>query len=443
MKKKLALITLLSIFSCTKEEIIVDDEIDMIRVESRIMAQSYDVNRAKKWYDNEMAGRTNAITENNISWDWANTELRSKHTLSIESLSSDTDTTTFRLEIKLDHEETSATVFVLTPYEDYIREVAMNLDGSFIYIKKLQKPIETRANELELLPTTSSARENDDPPNGGGSGWVWDSILQAWVLPEIILTFERDHLNNFGSFNFINWSNVNQLLYSQNRPSGSYNSTYSYTSGGSGGSTRHSVTGVNTIWDGRDVFLELGPDIPILNMIEFTDCISIFQSAVVTVYADQPVRNNSTPISSTLDVGHAFVSITQGTTSITFGFYPQEEGKGALSGPSQMGNDGGRNYDVSISRTVSSDILVHILNASINYANTYRLNDYNCTDFARQIGNIAGMGIEDAWGIFPGTTTGGENPGKLGEVIRGMSNNGGNTINRSGGNAPSISSGCQ
>jgi len=46
----------------------------------------------------------------------------------------------------------------------------------------------------------------------------------------------------------------------------------------------------------------------------------------------------------------------------------------------------------------------------------YHLNHNNCTDYALEVGNQAGMGLPECNGMWPGG--GGSNPGTLGEHIR-------------------------
>ncbi|MEZ4809887.1 MAG: hypothetical protein R2819_05970 [Allomuricauda sp.] len=181
---------------------------------------------------------------------------------------------------------------------------------------------------------------------------------------------------------------------------------------------------------------ELAPDNPIENIAEFLKCYSTSQSAIITIYADQPVANSSASISASGDVGHAFISISQNGKTSTFGFYPSGEGIKSAYGQSIMGNNGGDAYDVSLSRNVSGATLGRILDHAINFPRQYNVYNYNCTDYALEIANIAGMNINNAWGVYP-TGQGGDNPGKLGQILRSRSG-----ANKNGGRAPLPNHGC-
>ncbi|RKN77977.1 hypothetical protein [Ulvibacterium marinum] len=433
MRKRIVLPVLLFsiVFSCTKDAIVEDDPFNVVKVKSGIKVDPSEISKVKNWYENEMSTRSNVITENSIVWDWENAESIPEMTLRIKSLTSKSQKSTFRLEIRLDNNApSSGIVYVSTPFEGFVREVALNLEGNIIEVKKLVESVSVQPRGL--LPTTTSFSEPED-----GTSWTWDYDIGAWALPGVTVTFHRNSLNNANSYSSVNWATVSYYTNNFYRSGGYYNHTYSYTSSGG-----YSVTNVNNNWDGEAIMDVLGPDFPIANMTEFFECLNTSQNAVITVYADQPKKGSSAPSHGT-NVGHAFVGIHQGSTSAVFGFYPEKDGPKSLYGPSRMGNNGGDAYDVSISVTVSGSTLQTIMNAAINYDSVYDINLYNCTNFAREIGNLAGMDIDDAWGAYPGVVfQGGENPGQLGENIRGMSSGNGVTINTTGGNAPSRSAGC-
>ncbi|MGB5819371.1 MAG: hypothetical protein WBG90_07780 [Saonia sp.] len=196
-------------------------------------------------------------------------------------------------------------------------------------------------------------------------------------------------------------------------------------------------------WNEEAILEELGPDTPIEDLAEFLKCYDTSKPATITIYADQPKEGTAQPISTSGYVGHAFVSISQNGKTSTFGFYPKGRGPKAIGGPSIAGNDGSHIYDISISKTVTGTVLKNIINAATNMNDTYNLSSYNCTDYARELGNLAGMGIPNAWGLYPTIpASGGENPGKLGEVLRNMESGNGITIKKTGGTAQSKKSGC-
>lgn len=187
-----------------------------------------------------------------------------------------------------------------------------------------------------------------------------------------------------------------------------------------------------------------GPEIPVTNIIQYLECIDPYQPTTITIYANQPTPNSSTPVNIINgDVGHAFITIKQGNEIATFGFYPANGWGTGFNGPTvgQMGNNSGQSFDVSITTTVTSITLQNILINSIESATQhYSLNDNNCTDFAIGICNIIGLNIPDCYGSWLGG--GGSNPGAFGQYLRNMSLPNGVTRNTTGGNAPQNHKGC-
>lgn len=201
------------------------------------------------------------------------------------------------------------------------------------------------------------------------------------------------------------------------------------------------------IWDLKAILEALSPDDPIENLAGFLECYDTSKPATITVYANQPVKNSPIPFSldenNDPNPGHAFISISQDGNTSTFGFYPEADGIKALApSTSVIGNNGGDSYDISISKTVSGSVLSKILDKAKSYQSKYDISFYNCTDYARDLGNVAGMNIPNAWGIYPGAGGGGQNPGKLGQVIRKMNVSLDIKIDRNGGNAPLKTQGC-
>jgi hypothetical protein len=188
----------------------------------------------------------------------------------------------------------------------------------------------------------------------------------------------------------------------------------------------------------------LAPETPVADMEEFLDCIDVNLNAEITIYANQPKPNSSSSVDflSADPIGHAFISIKQGTKIVTFGFYPKSKEKlGAFGGKSIIGNNGDDSFDVSMSKTINGKTLDSIVNAAKKFDNVYDINNYNCTDYALKIANLAGMNIANAWGVFP-DGSGGNNPGKLGQILRSRVGSAGVNVNTSGGNAPSKNKGC-
>jgi len=118
-------------------------------------------------------------------------------------------------------------------------------------------------------------------------------------------------------------------------------------------------------------------------------------------------------------VGHSFISIQQGNHIAVIGFYLESNKITPIntSGSGTYGNDSNHNYNVSITKNINSNQLQNILNYIYNNQDTtYNLNTYNCTNFAIDIGNLAGLNLPDSYGSWLGG--GGSNPGVLGQYIR-------------------------
>src|SRR5262249_51646281 len=145
--------------------------------------------------------------------------------------------------------------------------------------------------------------------------------------------------------------------------------------------------------------------------------------ATLTIYADQPMANSSQPVAGG-EVGHAWISITQTvnhrTVTRVFGYYP--EGKAAPFAPSDPGvlvDDGGHEYDVGVTTSITATELSQILNFVLNqFPGTYDLNTNNCTNFAIDVFRAAGLVVPENEADWLGG--GGLCPGQLGEDLRNL-----------------------
>ena len=209
------------------------------------------------------------------------------------------------------------------------------------------------------------------------------------------------------------------------------------TSGGTGGGAYPNVV----IATPSVVVYE--PDTPIADLTDFFECFDATQDAVVTIYTTEP-----NPGSGDANVGrycgHTFVSISQGANTSVFGYYPISNwiSPWNTSGPAVLGDDGSgnENFTACISTTITGVQLQQIINASTNFTPTYDLNNYNCTDFGIDIGNLSGLGLPAANGTWLGGN--GLNPGALGLYIRNLTPPAGVTTNTAAGNAPATNKGC-
>ncbi|TYP98808.1 hypothetical protein C7447_102123 [Tenacibaculum adriaticum] len=196
-------------------------------------------------------------------------------------------------------------------------------------------------------------------------------------------------------------------------------------------------------WSSGDEIVA-GPDTPINDVNDFLDCFDSAQGATLTVYVNEPNPGSGDTHNGTF-VGHTFVSIQQGNNVSTFGYYPVSNyiyPSINNSSSAVLGDDGSGNetFSANISTTVTGNQLQQILDASINFNATYHLDTYNCTDFAIELGNLAGMNLPESNGNWPGG--GGSNPGTLGQHIRNLNTANNISTNTTGGNAPATNKGC-
>ncbi len=192
-----------------------------------------------------------------------------------------------------------------------------------------------------------------------------------------------------------------------------------------------------------------GPNVAITDMEGYLSCFNTSQSAVITIYADQPNRGSHAIFTTANGVGHAFISIRQGVKVKTFGFYPISSAGSVLpnnltpnptdffSTTGIFGNDEGHDYDVSLSIPINANSLTNLINSFVSIANNnpiYNIGTNNCTD-------IAIMAFESQTGIdIPScespTSWSGQTPGTLGVVLSNMTTPNGATKNTNGGSAP-------
>ena len=91
-------------------------------------------------------------------------------------------------------------------------------------------------------------------------------------------------------------------------------------------------------------------------------------------------------------VGHAFIGLSQGNNMAVYGYYPKTSYLGSLSGPGIIGENGGHHFNVSADFTITGEQLSRIIALSEVYqSNWYDLSFNNCSDFATEVLNIAGV----------------------------------------------------
>lgn len=208
---------------------------------------------------------------------------------------------------------------------------------------------------------------------------------------------------------------------------------------GGGGGTSSST------WTNSTVLFESVSDPKIVDIDKYLKCFDLLKEAIITLYVEQPEGNTAktwsgNPLSP--DVGHTFISLSQGNFTRIIGFYPDGFINPFVSPSSSsvLRDNSNHNFHVSISKEISSIQLTSTINQISAFESTYNLNTYNCTDFGISISNSVGMGVRDSTGSWKGG--GGSNPGSLGQDIRNMSNANGLIVNLTGGKAPSNTGVC-
>lgn len=131
----------------------------------------------------------------------------------------------------------------------------------------------------------------------------------------------------------------------------------------------------------------LPPDNPINDISDFLKCLDPSKPANLTVYAAKMFSSSAS--------GHAFISITQGSNTMTYGFYPKNNGIDQLTGPGQMGNDIGHAYTNAWNiGNITPTQLQQIIATSSVYANAvYDLGFNNCVDFTISVLNNVGVNM--------------------------------------------------
>ncbi|WP_035690626.1 hypothetical protein [Flavobacterium sp. F52] len=163
-----------------------------------------------------------------------------------------------------------------------------------------------------------------------------------------------------------------------------------FSDGGSGGNSGTPTGGGSGSVNGLS--MPPPPKLPISDIKKFLSCLNTAASANLTVYAEKSKLSN-------LNVGHAFISISQGNNVMTYGFYPENGYDKSFSGPGIMGENGGHIYDVSANiGQISPQQLQQIISLSVKYQNSwYDIDANNCSDFAADVLNIVGVASNNSF----------------------------------------------
>ena len=186
----------------------------------------------------------------------------------------------------------------------------------------------------------------------------------------------------------------------------------------------------------------------ITDIQSYLDCFNSSSSGSLTVYVDQPDTgsrdtwkdNDPSVFGVDPDVGHTFISITQGDVTRVLGFYPDEGITPGIdpNSPSTLIDDSGHHFDVSITISINSTQMNSLIDFISSYESNYNLNSYNCTDFAIDAASQCGLQLPDTYGSWP--FGGGSNPGDLGEDIRAMNSS---NVNKQGGVSETNEGNCE
>ncbi|QLC66138.1 hypothetical protein LPB248_07550 [Flavobacterium sp. LPB0248] len=389
MKQKIQKIIILStvmiisvtFLRCQKEEDLVSPEIN-------------NVSRAKEWFKKYESTTDNYPLFQNLKYDWANAEFKKNK---------------------------DGTQLVIVP----INELKKNKDENWeqkLYIYELSEN-NYKALLHEFYPERSL---NDDADLLKFSGYisVWDlkfgfikaaefvddKMISSGVV-EIILSKKINpsnitgkapmdpddntyfsaqnqdgtHINLRPVYVTSNASKYYDIIYNPRGSDITGGNSSDYTSGyAGGGGTGGSASG--------NPIMPPPPKLPISDIKKFLSCLNTAASANLTVYAEKTDLSN-------LNVGHAFISISQGNNIMTYGFYPENGYDKSFIGPGIMGNNGGDFYNVSGNiGQITPKQLQQIISLSVKYQNSwYDIDTNNCSDFAADVLNIVGVASNNSF----------------------------------------------
>ncbi|RXM42996.1 hypothetical protein [Flavobacterium sp. YO64] len=393
MKQKIQKIIILStvmiisvtFLRCQKDEDLLSPEIK-------------NVSLAKEWFKKYEGNGDNLDLFKNLNYEWENAEIKeTKDGAQLivvpiaEAKKDESETWEQRLYIyKLNRNGYKALLYEFYPDKDtedivsvesngfngYI--AAWDLKSGFIKSAKFINDVAVENGEVEVLSkdkvnikniTAKVPQESDD----GNSSLPVTSGIQVYLRPVVVQ-------NNY----------IDAQYYTPRGKDITGGSSADYTSGyvGDGG------TGGNA--SGNPI-MPPPPKLPISDIKKFLSCLNTATSANLTVYAE---KTNLAKV----NVGHAFISISQGNNVMIYGFYPENGYDKSFSGPGIMGENGEHAYDVSGNiGQITPQQLQKIISLSEKYQNSwYDLDANNCSDFTADVLNIVGVASNNSFET-PGT----------------------------------------
>jgi hypothetical protein len=168
----------------------------------------------------------------------------------------------------------------------------------------------------------------------------------------------------------------------------------------------------------------------------------------VTVYVQEPFPGTTFNYGPN-SVGHTAIGLTKtsGNVSVTqtLGFYPDASGKDKMHAPGKLVDNTGLNYDVSISFNVDALTFANMINYLNSSLPNYDISAFNCTGFAYDACQYAGINLPNPYttvGLpYPGGAQGmAMTPAGLGNSIQNMQGKPG--VNTNGGNIPTSHGPC-
>lgn len=295
----------------------------------------------------------------------------------------------------------------------------LNMNGDIVFAKKINKGIQDGKIFLnhefkELRNIEENVQSKVDE--------TCITVITFYYTDNYVVWGNGDPQYVSTTYNGFSTEEVCESYWLPNLNSAGGGGAGTYTNSGNGG-VYQDCSGSDckyVIDDLEIVTVVLSPDAPIADMEEYLECFDETQSAQFTIYVDQPKAGESDTWTTGNDkAGHAFISLTQGNLTRTWGLYPSGNANPfSPTDPHAFGNNSQNQFDVSITLTINSTSLQNILNNARNYNSNYNLNSNNCTDYAIQAAALAGINLPDPQGTWPNGS--GSNPGTFGQALRNM-----------------------
>ncbi|HIC8757280.1 TPA: hypothetical protein ACW72O_003080, partial [Elizabethkingia anophelis] len=139
----------------------------------------------------------------------------------------------------------------------------------------------------------------------------------------------------------------------------------------------------------------VSPKDPIKDIKEFLKCLDPNKSASLSIFSEKTNLGDR-------NVGHAFISISQGENTMTFGFYPEKGFPQNIAGPGIFNNDSEHFFSIGRNMgTISGSQLQGIISLTELYSKyQYSLAGYNCANFVMEVLQKAGYSADS--GTFTG-----------------------------------------